>query len=186
VPFVPTRTLLGSDLLANTRSFRSGVDPDTGQPLVFVRSITPDIAILHVQRSDREGNAHCWGTLGVSEEAGLASRGVILVAEEIAPRAVILSDPNRILVPSCKVVAVVHEPWGAHPSPVQGWYGRDHEVYRDYHVASRTTEGFERWLNEWVLAVDSRSGYIRRLGTARLDALRPARRLLAAPVDYGY
>ena len=186
VPFIPTRTLLGTDLLANNQAFRIGSDPDTGTPLVFVRALTPDIAVLQVQRSDAEGNAHCWGSLGVSEEGGLASRGVILVAEEIAPRDLILSDPNRVLLPSSKVIAVVHEPWGAHPSPVQGFYGRDHEFYRDYHVSSRTKEGFEQWMKEWVLNIRNCSEYLARLGTERLDRLKPSRHLMAAPVDYGY
>ncbi|MGH7370135.1 MAG: CoA transferase subunit A [Candidatus Methylomirabilaceae bacterium] len=126
VPFIPARTLLGSDLLAGSRTFRLSADPDTGAPLLHVKALRPDVAILHVQRSDIEGNAHCWGNLGVSEEGGLASHGVILVAEEIVPRSLIMSDPNRVLLPSAKVVAVVHEPWGAHPSPVQGICGRDH------------------------------------------------------------
>ena len=186
VPFIPTKTLLGTDLLANNHAFRLGADPDTGTPLVFVRALTPDIAILQVQRSDAEGNAHCWGNLGVSTEGGLASRAVILVAEEVVPRDLILSDPNRVLLPSSKVIAVVHEPWGAHPSPVQGFYGRDHEFYRDYHVSSRTREGFEQWMKEWVLNIGNWREYLVRLGRERVNRLKPSRPLMAAPVDYGY
>lgn len=186
VPFIPTKTLLGTDLLVGNRAFRLGADPDTGAPLVFVRALTPDIAILQVQRSDIDGNAHCWGNLGVSEEGGLASRAVILVAEEIVPRKLILSDPNRVLLPSSKVVAVVHEPWGAHPSPVQGFYGRDHECYQKYHSQSRTAEGFKGWLNEWVVSRQNRTDYLLHLGKGRLNALRPSRHLATAPVDYGY
>ncbi|MGH7412392.1 MAG: CoA transferase subunit A [Candidatus Methylomirabilis sp.] len=186
IPFIPTKTLLGTDLLAGNPAFRLGADPDTGRPLVFVRALTPDMAILHVQRSDPDGNAHCWGNLGVSEEGGLASRAVILVAEEVVPRALILSDPNRILLPSSKVVAVVHEPWGAHPSPVQGFYGRDHEFYREYHLSSRTREQFEQWIMEWILTSDNRENYLVRLGKDRANELRPSKQLMAAPVDYGY
>lgn len=186
VPFIPTKTLLGTDLLVGNLAFRLGTDPDTGAPLVFVRALTPDIAILQVQRSDIDGNAHCWGNLGVCEEGGLASRAVILVAEEIVPRKLILSDPNRVLLPSSKVVAVVHEPWGAHPSPVQGFYGRDHEFYKEYHSQSRSAVGFKGWLNEWVVTRENRTDYLLRLGKGRLKALRPSRHLMTAPVDYGY
>ncbi|HZY30610.1 MAG TPA: CoA-transferase, partial [Candidatus Methylomirabilis sp.] len=185
-PFIPTRSLLGTDLLVGNPSLRAFVDPDTGAPLVLVRAMKPDIAILQVQRSDDEGHAHCWGNLGVCEEGGLASQGVVLVAEEVVPREVILSDPNRILLPSSKVVAVVSEPWGAHPSPVQGCYSRDHEFYRAYHEASRTQEGFQRWLKAWVLDVRTRTAYLTSLGEERLRRLKPSRRLMAAPVDYGY
>ena len=186
VPFIPTKTLLGTDLLVGSQSFQLSSEPDTGAPLVNVQAITPDVAILQVQRSDHEGNAHCWGNLGVSEEGGLASRGVIIVAEEVVSREMILSDPNRVLLPSAKVVAVAHEPWGAHPSPVQGFYGRDHGFYEEYHVASRTSEGFEQWLKEWVLDVEDRTGYLARLPQDRLNQLKPSQRRLAAPVDYGY
>ena len=186
VPYIPTRTLLGSDLLSGNRSFQLSSDPNTGSPLVLVQAITPDIAILQVQRSDRDGNAHCWGNLGVSEEGGLASQGVIIVTEEMVPHEIILSDPNRILLPASKVVAVVHEPWGAHPSPVQGFYGRDHGFYEEYHAANRTQEGFHRWLKEWVLDVENRTAYLTRLQVDRLNNLKPSQRRMAAPVDYGY
>ncbi len=106
-PFIPTKTLLGTDLLCDNRAFQLSSDTGAGTPLVYVRAMTPDLAILHVQRSDSHGNAHCWGNLGVSEEGGLASEGVILVVEEVVPSEMILSDPNRILLPSPKVVAVV-------------------------------------------------------------------------------
>jgi glutaconate CoA-transferase subunit A len=185
-PFIPTKTLLGTDLLPGSQSFQLFSEPVTGAPFVHVQAITPDVAILQVQRSDREGNAHCWGNLGVSEEGGLASRGVIIVAEEVVSREMILSDPNRVLLPSAKVVAVVHEPWGAHPSPVQGFYGRDHGFYEQYHLASRAKEGFEQWLKEWVLDVEDRTGYLARLPQDRLHQLKPSQRRLAAPVDYGY
>ena len=185
-PFIPTKTLLGTDLLSGNGSFRLSSDPKNGAPVVLVQALTPDIAILHVPRSDPDGNAHCWGNLGVSEEGGLASHGVIVVAEELVSRGVILSDPNRILLPSSKVVAVVHEPWGAHPSPVQGYYGRDHGFYQEYHAASQTNEGFQRWLKEWVLDIENRTAYLARLQADRLNNLKPSHRRMAAPVDYGY
>jgi len=185
-PFIPTKTLLGTDLLSGNRSFRLSSDPNTGAPLVYVQAITPDIAILQVQRSDADGNTHCWGNLGVSEEGGLASQGVIVIAEEVVSREIILSDPNRVLLPSSKVVAVVREPWGAHPSSVQGFYGRDHASYEEYHRASGTKRGFERWLKDWVLDVEDRTAYVARLREDRLNQLKPSRQLMAALVDYGY
>lgn len=178
VPYLPTRTLLGSDLLPrNARLVK------TEGGLVHVGAIEPDVAILHVQRADVEGHAHCWGNLGITREAGLASRNVILTAEEIVPAEVILSDPNRILLPPHRVTAVVHVPGGAHPSPVQGYYARDHAYYTEYHQATRQREGFEAWLDEWVLGVPDRAAYVRKVGH-RFAALRPTERRLAATVDY--
>jgi glutaconate CoA-transferase subunit A len=186
VPFMPTRTALGSDLLATNPSLRDTRCPFTGQRLAAVAAITPDVAIVQVQRSDEHGNAHLWGNLGVSHEACQASRHVILVAEEIVPTEVIASDPNRTLLPSFQVSAVVHEPWGAHPSPLAGCYDRDHQFYLDYAQESRDPDAFARWLEHWVMGVDGREGYCRLLGEERLARLRPGISAPAAPVDYGY
>ena len=136
-------------------------------------AIAPDVAILHVQRADEEGHAHVWGTLGVTRQAALAARRVIMVAEEIRPRARILSDPGLVLTPALKVAAVVHEPFGAFPSPVQGHYGRRHDFYHRFHEDSRTVEGFQRWLGHWVHGVSRTGpGFLSRLDAGVLDALR--------------
>jgi glutaconate CoA-transferase subunit A len=186
VPYIPTRSLLGSDIPRQNPTFRQQQSPLDGSPLLLVPAVQPDVTIIHVQRSDEEGNAHLWGSVGVSEEAMLAARDVILVTEEIVSRDVILSDPNRVLGPSFKVRAVVHEPWGAHPSAVSGHYNRDHPYYHEYHTRTRTEEGFQQWLNEWVLTVPDRVAYVAKLGEERLRSLGVKEHRYAAPVDYGY
>jgi glutaconate CoA-transferase subunit A len=185
VPYLPTRSLLGSDLLARNPRLRVGPCPFTGVPLVLVPALAPDVAILHVQRADADGNCHAWGPTGVSAAAGKASRAVILVTEELVESDVIRSDPNRTLLPGFLVTAVVHLPGGAHPSPVQGHYNRDHALYADWHARSRTADGAASWLDEWVRGPGDHAGYLRKLGAARFDGLRPRGPRLAAPVDYG-
>ena len=186
VPFLPTRSLLGTGLVQHSRTLKVVDSPLDGSPLVLVPALQPDVAILAVQRSDAAGNAHVWGNLGVEVEAALAARHVILLAEEIVTPEVIRSDPNRVLVPAFKVSAVVQEPGGCHPAPVPGRYNRDHRFYREYHGESKTREGFEAWLQRWVLGPVSRPAYLEVLGQERWTALRPQRSLPAAPVDYGY
>ena len=154
VPFLPARTLLGSDILRTNPNVRE-VDG-----LVHISAVRPDVTILHVQRCDAQGRAHAWGPLGISEEAGLAAERVIISCEELVDPAVTLSDPNRILLPETKVVAVVHEPGGAHPSPVQGFWKRDHALDNAYAAESRTREGYEAWLKRWVLDVPDRKTYM--------------------------
>jgi glutaconate CoA-transferase subunit A len=178
VPYLPTRTLLGSDLARDNPRLRH-VEPG----LMHVAAIEPDVAILHVQRADAEGHAHCWGNLGITREAGLAARRVILTAEEIVEPDVVLSDPNRILLPPYRVSAVVQLPGGAHPSPVQGYYGRDHAFFSEYHQATRERDGFLRWLQEWVLDLPDRNTYVSKLGE-RFARLRPSQNRFAAAVDY--
>jgi glutaconate CoA-transferase subunit A len=185
-PYIPTRTLLGSDIIRKNPTFRQEASLLDGTPLLLVPAVKPDVTIIHVQRSDDEGNAHLWGNVGICEEAMLAARDVIIVAEEIVPHEVIVSDPNRVLGPSFKVRAVVHEPWGAHPSTVQGYYGRDHAFYNEYHQRTRSVEGFQQWLEEWVLQFPTRADYIAKLGEERTKRLRVQEHRYAAPVDYGY
>jgi glutaconate CoA-transferase subunit A len=185
VPYLPTRSLLGTDLPTSNPAFKPAADPWSGAPLLLVPAIVPDVAILHVQRADEEGHAHVWGTLGVTRQAAFAAKRVIIVAEEIRPRARILSDPGLVLTPALKVAAVVHEPWGAFPSPVQGYYGRRHEFFHRYHEESRTAEGFRRWLAHWVHEVPDWKGFLARLDEGVLEALRATHPLPSEPLDYG-
>ena len=176
VPSLPTRTLLGSDILSTNPTLSVGF----GQ--VHVGALRPDVTVVHVQRADALGRAHAWGPLGITEEAGLAANSVIVTCEELVDASVTLSDPNRILFPETKVVAVVHEPGGAHPSPVQGHFKRDHAFYRDYAERSRTADGFEGWLGRWVLDVPDRATYITRID---IDSLRIRHHRFSTPADYG-
>ena len=184
-PYLPTRSLLGTGLLDSNPTFKQAPDPFSGDPLVLIPAIRPDVAIVHVQRSDAEGHAHCWGTLGVTRQAALAAARVIIVAEEIWPRERILSDPGLVLAPTLKVAAVVHEPWGAYPSPVQGCYGRGHDFYHRYHADTRTVDGTRAWLDRWVYGVPDWKGFLAALGAAALDAVRVKTPRLSESLDYG-
>ena len=144
----------------------------------------PDVAIIHAQRADRDGNTQLWGLLGVQKETAFAARKLIVVVEEIVDATVIRSDPNRTLIPGLIVDAVVHEPFGAHPSYVQGYYDRDNAFYLGWDRLSREHSQVEAWLDEWVYGVDNRAAYLRKLSSGTLDGLRPAP-APAAPVDYG-
>jgi len=186
VPFMPTYSTLGSDLLKKNGNLREFPSPVNEEKLIAVRALKPDVAILHVQRADEHGNTHLWGNTGVAVDGARAARKVIVVAEEIVAAEVIASDPNRTLIPGFLVSAVVHEPWGAHPSPVQGYGGRDHAYFRQYHEQSRKLEDFEKWLERWVLAVPDRRAYMDLLGACRVEELGVKQHALSAPADFGY
>jgi glutaconate CoA-transferase subunit A len=176
VPSLPTRTLLGSDIL------RTNPGLSVADGLVQVEAVRPDVAIIHVQRADELGRAHAWGPMGITEEAGLAAGRVIISCEELVDASVTLSDPNRILLPETKVVAVVHEPGGAHPSPVQGFFKRDHAFYRSYAEQSRSAAGFSEWLEQWVHGVPNRATYLSHVDVKSLRVTTPR---MSVPVDYG-
>jgi glutaconate CoA-transferase subunit A len=187
VPFLPTRTAMGSDVPKGNHFFYQIISPfEPKETLLAVRAIVPDVTIVNVQRADAEGNAHCWGNFGVMLEAARAAKKVIVVAEEIVEEDVIASDPNRTVIPGFLVSAVVHESFGAHPSPVQGYYSRDNEFFRDYHSETRTAEQYAGWRAKWIEGVQSRAEYLDELGTKRAENLRVKRHAYSAPADYGY
>jgi glutaconate CoA-transferase subunit A len=186
IPFMPTRTALGSDLYRTNAALKTIDCPFTGDRLTAVEAITPDVTILHVQRADERGSAHAWGNLGVTREACLASQHVIITAEEIVSHDIIASDPNRVVTPGFRVVAVVHAPWGAHPSPVPGYYNRDHQFFLDYQASSQTPEAFARWQTRWLESPFTTDAYLALLGEERVAALRVKRHALSEAVDFGY
>jgi glutaconate CoA-transferase subunit A len=186
VPFMPARTALGSDLYQTNPGLKTITCPFTGDRLTAVEAIIPDVAIVHLQRSDEYGNAHAWGNLGVTRDACLASRHLILTAEDIVSPDVISRDPNRVITPGFRVSAVVHFPWGGHPSPVPGYYNRDHQAFIDYRNESKTPKLFANWRKRWVDSIHSPEEYLDLLGRQRMEGLAIKNHDWSEPVDYGY
>jgi glutaconate CoA-transferase subunit A len=186
VPFIPTKSLLGTGMMEGNHPFKEIECPYTNEKVALVPALKPDVAIVQAQRADEEGNTHFWGGSGVTKEAALAARKVIVVVEELVDKKVIRKDPNRTLVPGFLVSAVVPEPWGAHPSPIQGYYNRDHEEYISYHNKSRDRDGYVKWLDRWVLGVKDRREYLTLVGEKRKKSLLVKHKRKSIPVDYGF
>lgn len=184
LPFYPLRSYLGSDMAAANPRIKLIEDPYGSGPIAVVPPLNPDVAIIHAQRADIQGNTHLWGLLGSQKEVAFAARRRIVVVEEIVDEAVIRSDPNRTLIPGLIVDAVVHEPFGAHPSYVQGYYDRDNQFYLDWEAISADHATTAAWLDEWVYALPDRAAYLAKLGDATRARLKPAP-APAAAVDYG-
>ncbi len=184
LPYLPTFTGLGGDIVRGHPRIRPIDDPFGGPGLLGVGALRPDVAIVHVQRADASGNAHLWGNLGLTVEAAYAARRTIVVCEEIVPDEVIRSDPNRTMIPGFLVTAVVEEPGGALPSSVQGYWRRDFETFLRYHSLSKTAEGYRSWLEEWVLDLSDRPAYLRHMGDAAVERLRVSDRRLAAAANF--
>jgi glutaconate CoA-transferase, subunit A len=184
LPFMPMKQTAATDLERANPAIRRVVDPYTGQEVITVPPLNPDVAVVHVQRADARGNAHLWGIIGEQKEAAFASRHVILTAEEIVPEEIIRSDPNRTLIPEFIVDAVCHVPYCAHPSYTQGYYDRDNDLYLEWDKISEKPETLQAYLQEWVYGVPDRAAYMEKLGPEVQERLHiPSS--LAAPVDYG-
>jgi glutaconate CoA-transferase subunit A len=187
VPFLPTKTALGSDIPKGNHFFYQIFSPFAPKETLWaVRALNPDVTIAYVQRADREGNAHCWGNFGVLIEGVRAAKRVIVIAEEIVESEVIASDPNRTVISGFLVNAVVECPRGAHPSPVQGYYKRDDAFFRQYHEQTKSKADSDAWLARWVYGLADRVAYLSQLGASRVGELVVKNHAYAAPTDFGY
>jgi glutaconate CoA-transferase subunit A len=184
LPFFPLRSYFETDLPVANPRIRELASPYGDGKVYVVPPLKPDVTIVHAQRADEHGNTQIWGLLGCQKEAAFAADRVIVVVEQLVDEAVIRADPNRTVIPGLIVDAVVVEPFGAHPSYVQGAYDRDNRFYLDWDPVSRSEEATQAWLREWVYELDGRAAYLDKLGADRVASLRPE----PAPsgsVDYG-
>jgi glutaconate CoA-transferase subunit A len=184
LPFYPVRSFAGSDLPAVNPCIKQVDDPYGAGPVYVVPPLNPDVAVIHVQRADEQGNAHIWGLLGMQAETAFAAERVIVAAEEIVSETVIRADPNRTVIPGLVVDAVVHAPYGAHPSYVQGYYDRDSEFYLAWDAVSRDHASLLAWLDEWVYGLAGRAEYVEKMGAGVWERLKPGE-AWSGEVNYG-
>jgi len=184
LPFLPMNQTGATDLEQANPSIRRVTDPYSGREVIVVPALNPDVAIVHVQRADSNGNAHLWGIIGEQKEVAFAAKHVILTAEEIVDEALIRSDPNRTLIPGLVVDAVCHVPFASHPSYAQGYYDRDNEFYLSWDKISESPDATRQYLDEWVYGVQNREEYWRKLGAEKHAQLKIQPRP-SATVDYG-
>jgi glutaconate CoA-transferase subunit A len=185
MPFFPLRSYFETDLPKANPLIRPIRSPYGEETVYAVPPLKPDVTIVHAQRADAAGDTQMWGLLGCQKEAAFAADRVIVVVEELCSEEVVRADPNRTVIPGLIVDAVVVEPFGAHPSYVQGAYDRDNRFYRDWDGISREDATTQAWLEEWVYGVAGRAEYVEKLGAERVASLRPSGRALSGQVDYG-
>ena len=185
LPFYPIRSYFETDLPIANPLIREIESPYGDGKVFAVPPLKPDVAIVHAQRADAAGNTQVWGLLGCQKEAAFAAERVIVVVEELVDEAVIRADPNRTIIPGLIVDAVVVEPFGAHPSYVQGAYDRDNRFYLDWDAITRDEASIQAWLRAWVYDLDGRAAYVEKLGEERVAGLRPSGPAPSGSVNYG-
>jgi glutaconate CoA-transferase subunit A len=188
IPFIPTRCLVGSDMTKyNSENIKSIECPFTHIMVGAVKAVVPDIGILHVQRSDAEGNAQKWGTLGIDLEGINASKKIIVTTEKIVDSDVIRRDSNRTIIPAFRVNAVVEQPFGAYPSHLAGCYNDGPMAFGPIMGGK---EAYETNLQESVYGVNDWNEYLENLkqknGADFLDKLKLKNPALSEPVASGY
>jgi glutaconate CoA-transferase, subunit A len=184
LPFLPMNQTGATDLEKANPNIKHIPDPYGGKDVIVVPALNPDVAIVHVQRADNNGNAHLWGIIGEQKEAAFAAKKVILTAEEIVDEAVIRSDPNRTIIPGIVVSAVCHVPYACHPSYAQGYYDRDNEFYLAWDKVSESADATKQYLDEWVYGVRDRNEYWEKLGSETHKRLEVPQNM-SHPINYG-
>ncbi len=184
LPFMPMKSVGVDDLIKANPNYRAVIDPYSGETLNAVPALNPDVAIIHAQRANANGEAQIWGIIGEQKEAAFAARRVIVTAEEIVADEVIRADPNRTLLPGFIVSAVCHVSHCAHPSYAQGYYDRDNLFYLEWDKLSADVNTVKRWLDEWVYGVKDRDEYWAKLGAATHERLKVKPRW-SGQVNYG-
>lgn len=184
LPFLPMNQTGATDLEHANLNIKRIPDPFGGKDVIVVPALNPDVAIVHVQRADKHGNAHLWGIIGEQKEAAFAAKKVILTAEEIVDESVIRSDPNRTMIPGIVVSAVCHVPFASHPSYSQGYYDRDNEFYLAWDKISESKESVQTYLDEWVYGVKDRNAYWKKLGEKTHKRLKVKARY-SEKINYG-
>lgn len=164
LPCEVTRSGLGTDMIKVNPLLKVFNNPITGEPLVAVPAIEPDVAILHAQRSDPYGNIQHAGSVFMDALLAAASKKVIVSVEEIVPLDFIKKDPFRTTIPCPLVTAIVKAPYGAHPCSSHGYYIHDEDHIQEYIQSAKTPDPFQEYLNKYVYGPSDLSEYLGRVG----------------------
>lgn len=202
MPFIPTRSMLGTDFVTDAYypqpngflgkdKLRVIESPFGGEKVVALPALRPDVACVHVQWADEDGNAAFWGGHGEVRWGLWASKRIIISAEEIVPRSVLRSDPHRVTVPGFMVDAVVHMPFGALPWGLPAYYKSSPHMQADYFAGLRTEEGFPEVIARWIDGCADHAAFLAlyedRYGAGALDKLRVDRTWQPErPIHYGW
>jgi len=184
VPFLPTRSLLGSSMEEeNVRAgdFLAADDPfGSGGRVGFVRALVPDLALIHGWAADRAGNTIITPPMNENLYGAMAAaHGAIVTVEKIVSTEFIRRNAPLVKLPGQYVAAVAETPLGAHPGGMYGMsvpelegYAEDLEFFLVLRRAFREPESAEAWIREWMLEVPDQAAYLARLGGKRIAEVK--------------
>jgi glutaconate CoA-transferase, subunit A len=161
LPFAVLRGYVGTDLPKVTSAIAPIICPFTGEELMAVPALNPDVAIIHAQQADRRGNVAVWGITGIQKEAVLSAERAIVTVEEVVDH--LEPCPFQIVLPSVAVDAIAVVPRGAHPSYADGYYDRDNAFYEAWDQVSRDRQRFTGWMEQHVLGVEDFAEHTRSI-----------------------
>lgn len=161
LPFAVLRGYVGTDLPKVTDTMAPVICPFTGEQFMAVPALRPDVAVIHAQQADRNGNVALWGITGIQKEAVLCAQRSIVTVEEVVNE--LEPYPHQIILPSVSIKAISVVPGGAHPSYAHGYYPRDNAFYEAWDPISRDRDTFRQWMERHVLGTEDFAEYIESL-----------------------
>jgi glutaconate CoA-transferase subunit A len=178
LPFLPTRSMLGTETLAHSAA-RVIACPFTGEPLVALPALYPDVAAIHVPEADRYGNCRLLGTTVADLDLARAAKKLIITCERLIPHEEIRRDPSRTAIPFFCVDAVCEVPYGSYPANMPYEYFSDEAHFRQWLEVEHDTEAFKAFLKKYIYDVADFSDYLALCGgLPRLQQLRQQEYLL--------
>jgi len=180
--FIPVKSLLASEILERLEAGSAAKDvkrmkcPFTGEEYLLLRALTPDVSFVHVQISDAQGNSQIHGARWENEEQAKAGKRVVVITEELVPTEYIQRYPAQTIIPAHRVEAVIHQPFGAHPSAVFQCYDFDADHLKFYVNHSKSIERFPEYMNTYILGTKDHWEYLEKVGgLRRMNALKADR-----------
>ena len=168
---IPSHTILKSDVHRRL-GLKTVKSPLTGEELIAYPPIRPDVAVIHLQKSDVHGNAQLEGVIAIDDLLIKASKKVILTVEEIIPPEEVMKDPSKTKISPSFVDAVVKVPYGAHPTSCYPYYAYD--LYHLADIIEKTVSGdIKKYLEEYILRVGSFQEYLDKIGKKSLSRIKP-------------
>ena len=171
VPFIPSPILANGDLAGTVDGIKTINCPFTDTQYQAHSALNPDVAIVHAQRSDIDGNAQLWGSVGDTIDGCDASKRIICSVEEICESEEILLSPHLTKLPAHKVVAVIQQPFGAYPSYLHDYYQRDERYYEEHGGNTDDTLKSDEWLRKSIYDHDDFDSYLKSFPSTLLSQL---------------
>ena len=171
VPFIPTRSMLGTDTLEHSAALVVE-DPFTGDPICLLPALILDVGLIHVHRADKYGHAQIDGLSGFSADLARSSKQLLISTEKIIDSEEIRAAPDRTIIPYYLVDAVIEAPFGSHPGEMCYLYRRDEPRIRDWVEAAKEPGPTQEYLDQFVYGVKDHQEYLDLIGAERLEELK--------------
>ncbi len=171
IPFIPSPILSDGELANSTSGMKPIMCPFSNTKIQAHEALNPDVAIVHAQRSDKNGNAQLWGSIGDTIDGCEASKKIICSVEEICEPDEVLLTPHLTKLPAHKVVAVIKQPFGAYPSYLHSFYQRDEQYYAKHSANTKDAVKIKEWIQSSIHCHLDFNSYLKSLPDNILEEL---------------